>query len=147
VSEQENGFEGWAILELMGHRRLAGWLSQETVAGAPFVRIDVPADDPAALEPSATQFYAPSAVYCITPTTEETARAVARGARPTPVQRWELPPPPAPRSEESGMSALRSIGRSLGPDDDFALTDDDDDVGSFGDGMEDLEDDEELRTL
>jgi hypothetical protein len=33
---------GWAIIELMGHRRLAGWLSEEEVAGAAFLRIDVP---------------------------------------------------------------------------------------------------------
>lgn len=95
------GFEGWAILELMGHRRLAGHLSEVTIAGGSFIRIDVPADSARAIDTSieATQFYSASAVYCITPTTEETARAVARGARPAPVQRWELPPPP-PSGEE-----------------------------------------------
>lgn len=35
-------FEGWAILELMGHRRLAGYLREQQVGGAAFVRIDVP---------------------------------------------------------------------------------------------------------
>lgn len=86
-------FEGWVILELMGHRRLAGYLCEATIAGGSFVRIDVPAS----LDKTVTQFYSPSAIYCITPTTEETARAVARGAQPAPVQRWELPP--APKSE------------------------------------------------
>lgn len=90
-------FEGWAILELMGHRRLAGHLSEVSIAGGSFIRIDVPAADGGT---SATQFYSPSAVYCITPTTEEVARAVARGAQPAPVQRWELPP--APTSEPQG---------------------------------------------
>jgi hypothetical protein len=83
-------FEGWVILELMGHRRLAGHLSEVSIAGGSFVRIDVPKD----VSTSVTQFYSPSAVYCITPTTEDTARAVARGAQPAPVQRWELPPEP-----------------------------------------------------
>ncbi|MEU8278192.1 hypothetical protein ACFYOK_37505 [Microbispora bryophytorum] len=86
-------FEGWAILELMGHRRLAGHLSEQEIAGASFLRIDVPGDEEQA---AATQFYSPSAVYAITPTTEETARAVARGRRPAPVQRWEIAAPPAP---------------------------------------------------
>lgn len=65
TQERKAAFEGWVILELMGHRRLAGYLREETVAGAAFVRIDVPGDKGAI----ATQFYSPSAVYCITPTT------------------------------------------------------------------------------
>jgi hypothetical protein len=95
----EKTFEGWAILELMGHRRLAGHLSEVSIAGGSFVRIDVPVD----LAKNVTQFYSPSAVYCITPTTEETARAVARGAQPAPVQRWELPP--APKDDDGPTSS------------------------------------------
>jgi hypothetical protein len=82
-------FEGWAILELMGHRKLAGKLSEATIGGGAFIRIDVPGDE----GDVATQFYAPGAVYCITPTTEEIARGLAKGNRPTPVTRYELPPP------------------------------------------------------
>jgi hypothetical protein len=78
---------GWSILELMGHRRLAGKLCEVAIAGAGMLRLDVPAPDGSWV----TQFYGGSAVYCITPTTEEIARAVARGARPEPVHRWELP--------------------------------------------------------
>jgi hypothetical protein len=98
-------FEGWAILELMGHRKLAGHLSEQTIGGAAFLRIDVPKAPPnppldlravgdadeAAAPWAVTQFYAPSAVYCITPTTEDLARKVAAGAQPTPVTRYELP--------------------------------------------------------
>jgi hypothetical protein len=40
----------------------------------------------------ATQFYSGASVYCITPTTEAVARAVAHRAQPAPVQRWELAP-------------------------------------------------------
>lgn len=88
MSEKTDAIEGWAILELMGHRRLGGFVREEEIAGAAFVRIDVPAADGG--EPY-TQFYSPSAVYCITPTTEETGRAVAESYKPAPVQRWELP--------------------------------------------------------
>jgi hypothetical protein len=88
-------FEGWVILELMGHRRLAGYIQEATIAGGSFVRIDVPGEPgPTGQEYIASQFYAPGAIYCITPTTEETARAVAFNNRPTPVQRWELEPAP-----------------------------------------------------
>lgn len=93
MSTEAPAFEGWAVLELMGHRRLAGYLSEATIGGGAFVRIDVPGlgDDPVA-----TQFYAPGAVYCITPTTEDVARAVARRNQPEPVHRWELPRPVEP---------------------------------------------------
>jgi hypothetical protein len=79
--------EGWAILELMGHRRIAGIVSEATVAGGAFIRIDTPASEDTA---GATQFYSPAAIYAITPTTEEIARAVALNCAVQPVQRWEL---------------------------------------------------------
>lgn len=81
---------GWAILELMGHRRLAGYVTEQDIAGAAMLRIDVPGDPPT------TQYYSGAAVYCITPTSEETARQVATMGRPAPVQRWELPAAPGP---------------------------------------------------
>lgn len=80
-------FEGWAVLELMGHRRLAGYVRPATIGGAGVIRIDVPGVDDA---PGATQFYAPSALYCLTPCTEDLARQVARASQPEPVQPWEL---------------------------------------------------------
>jgi hypothetical protein len=93
MSEKET-FEGWCILELMGHRRLGGYVRAVELAGAPFLRIDVP--DPAAEgQAVATQFYSPASVYCLTPTTEEVARALAASCRPAPVQRWELSAPVA----------------------------------------------------
>lgn len=84
---------GWAILELMGHRRLAGYVSEQEVAGKGFIRLDVPGADKEGDGWHATQLYSPAAVYCITPTSEETARDVAVTSQPAPVQRWELPAP------------------------------------------------------
>lgn len=88
----------WMILELMGHRRLAGLVSEQTFAGAAFVRIDVPqpVDDQNTAPWVATQFYSPSAVYCMTPCREELARKIAAGARPAPVTEWDLPRPTLP---------------------------------------------------
>jgi hypothetical protein len=86
ATEQKPAFEGWVILELMGHRRLAGYLSEQTIGGASFLRIDVPGDEGNV----ATQLYSGSAVYCITPTTEAIARKVAKSSEPAPVTKWEL---------------------------------------------------------
>jgi hypothetical protein len=83
-------FDEWAILELMGHRRLGGRVREVQIGGAGFLRIDVPGDG---AEVYVTQFYPPSSVYAITPVSEEVARLVARNNRPQPIQRWELPAP------------------------------------------------------
>jgi hypothetical protein len=90
--------ETWAILELMGHRRLAGFLTEREIAGTAFLQIDVPGPASDEIERSwTTQFYAPSAVYAITPTTEEIALELAKDT-PRPIQPWELrnllPTPP-----------------------------------------------------
>ena len=83
-------FKEWAILELMGHRRLAGYVTEEEIGGSSFIRVDVPEDEVS--KNDTTQFYSPAAVYCITPTTEEAARLVASRMKPEPVHVWELPP-------------------------------------------------------
>lgn len=102
MSEQR--FSEWCVLELLGHRRLGGKVSEQEIAGAAFLRIDVPGPDGA---PVATQFYSPSAVYAITPTTEEMARAVAVAHQPEPVTHWELKALEAPRP---AASACRRCG-------------------------------------
>jgi len=84
------------VLELMGHRRLGGFLSEVEVGGQVMLRIDVPS------EPAVTQFYSASAVYAITPTTEEIARGLASRMRPSPVHRYELPAVMAPVSNDDG---------------------------------------------
>ena len=83
----ENKFDEWAILELMGHRRLAGKVSECAIGGGSFIRIDMPMRN----NKTATQFYSPGSIYCITPTTEEIAREVSLASQPEPVARWEFP--------------------------------------------------------
>lgn len=38
---QENKFEEWAVLELFGHQRLAGKVSEAQIGGTSFVRIEL----------------------------------------------------------------------------------------------------------
>ncbi len=64
----------WAIVELMGHRKLAGLVSEETKFGTAMLRIDVPAiGDIAAF----TQYYGGTSIYAMTPCSEQVARGVA----------------------------------------------------------------------
>jgi hypothetical protein len=66
-------------------------VTEVEIAGQGFLRLDIPetVDGAETTLPAATQFYSPSSVYALTPTTEETARAVR--SRPAPVQAWEVP--------------------------------------------------------
>lgn len=99
-------FDQFAILELMGHRRLGGRVREETIGGAPFLRLDVP---PVGELRGFTQFYSAAAIYCITPTSEAVARAIAAQARHEPVSHYEVP-------QVSGL-----LSGSLGADGDEEL--------------------------
>lgn len=73
-------FEAWGIVELMGHQRAAGRLSEQTVGGANLLRVDIPEG-----ETFRTVFYGSSAIYAVHITDETVARAsaTAQGTRPT----------------------------------------------------------------
>jgi hypothetical protein len=78
--------QGWAIVELMGHNVIAGQVAEQTIAGAAFLRVDVPALDDS--QPGFTKFYGGAAIYAITPTTEEVARQAASRLATRPVSLW-----------------------------------------------------------
>ena len=86
ADQKEQGFDQWAILELMGHRRLAGKVTESEIGGALFVRIDIPGREGW----KTTQFYSAAAIYCITPTSEAIAREVAAMSSGEPVHAWEF---------------------------------------------------------
>lgn len=80
-------FDQWCIVELFGHQRYAGRVSQaEWPPG--FARLEVPATPG---HEAVTQLLSPQSIYRLTPTTEEIATRVAAQCRPEPVHRWELP--------------------------------------------------------
>jgi hypothetical protein len=111
-------FDQWCIAELLGHRRLAGRIREVQLAGAGFLRLDIPATGG---HDAQTQYIAPGSVYALHPTTEEIATAVAAQCRPAPVHRWELPAPPAGDDPD-------------GPEEDDEDEDEDEDQAAAGAG-------------
>jgi len=96
MSDTKGWVGGWAVVELMGHRRMAGKVSEVNFGGTVLVRIDVPAkvQGPGIVEEIwTTQFYGGAAIYCLSPVSEVLARAVAQHAVPEPVHPWEMPRP------------------------------------------------------
>lgn len=86
-------FEAWGMLELFGHQRLAGKLSEQTIGGVHFIRCDVPAvGDVAAY----TRLFTQGAIYGMTITSEDVARRLAGHLRSVPVSAYQLSASAAP---------------------------------------------------
>jgi hypothetical protein len=66
-------YEGWAILELMGHRQRVGMVHEVEMFGGKLLRIDIPTEGG-----DVTEFYGCSSIYAMRPLSEEVARDYAR---------------------------------------------------------------------
>lgn len=91
---EDNRFHHWAIVELFGHVKIAGLVSEQPIAGATFVRVDVPEVEGLS---SYTKFYGSGAIYAITPVTEAIAMAAAGYHRAAPVSPYEIRQRDTPR--------------------------------------------------
>lgn len=67
-------FDCWALVEVMGHQRYAGRVTEQAIGGCAFVRVDVPAT---ADRLAYTKLLGQGSIFAITPCSEEVARAVA----------------------------------------------------------------------
>src|SRR5262245_29699466 len=70
---EKTQFDEWALVELFGHQKIVGRVSEATLAGGAFLRVDVPAVDE---HKAFTRFYGPGAIYSINPVTEEIAKGL-----------------------------------------------------------------------
>lgn len=71
-------FDEWGIVEVMGHQAYAGRITSQTIAGASFVRVDVPQTE---RSPGFTKLLGTTAIFAITPTTKEIAEQAAANHR------------------------------------------------------------------
>lgn len=78
-------FDQWCILDLFGHQRTAGHVTEATVGGCAFIRIDVPEG-----EGFRTEYYGNGAVYSMRPVSEEIAREVVKSNITQPVHSYEV---------------------------------------------------------
>lgn len=92
----------WAIVEVFGHSRFAGTISEHQIGGCSFVRVDVPEING---EPAFTKLFGNAAIYSITPVSEQIARLVAAQfqARPLTVYVEEL-------ERNARQRRLRAVG-------------------------------------
>jgi len=83
VSEQQAP-ERWAIVSLLGHQERIGRVSEEVVAGAAMLRIDIPYEDGS----FGTRHVGGGAIYEITYVDETVARTLAKARPAHPLGIW-----------------------------------------------------------
>lgn len=96
---EQTVFSHWAVVELFGHARIAGLVTEQQIGGASFIRVDVPELSvrqdtplygriPVETQPAYTRFFGAAAIYAITPCAEEVARLAAADIGGNPINVW-----------------------------------------------------------
>lgn len=83
--------ETWALVEVFGHRRHYGRVTEVEKFGTKMLRVDVPTEAPDRFE---TFHYGGAAIFGMTEMTEEVCRKLAERDRPRPVRPIDRLPPP-----------------------------------------------------
>ena len=78
--------KAWALVELFGHQRIVGYLSQQTFGTGVLFRVDVPdlIKDGKITRKGFTRYFGLSAIYSITPVDEATVRRMLPAIDGTP---------------------------------------------------------------
>lgn len=85
-NEKTTSFDCWCIIELMGHSKIAGRVTEKPLGGTSFIQVDVPAIKD---YPAFTRLLNHPAIYAINPVDEATARHAAENIKSSPVTRFE----------------------------------------------------------
>lgn len=86
MNQQEEKKEFWAIVSLMGHQQLAGFLDEYTMGGCNFLSLTVP-ETPK--QPQWTRLFKDNSIYSIDPCTEEVAKWKAEQLEVAPITVWD----------------------------------------------------------
>ena len=79
--------ETWAIVEVMGNKKIAGLATTEVFGSTSMLRVDIP--ETKNNQPF-TQYYGMSSLYCISPVDEQTAIRMVESLSIKPPVSWEL---------------------------------------------------------
>ncbi len=121
MEEKTPPFDVWAIVELMGHQRIAGRCTERSVAGVNLLQVDVP-ETPS--RPAFSRLIGGAAIYAINPVDEETCRLHAARTFDTPITSFDGQSI-IKREVEKRLQALPAANPT-GSDDEMEELDDDD---------------------
>lgn len=75
------------LVELFGHNRISGMISEHALGNSVMIRIDVPETNQ---NPAFTKFVNPSSVYALNPIAEEMMHQMAEEIKAKPIQFYDL---------------------------------------------------------
>jgi hypothetical protein len=113
--EAKDKFQIWGIVELFGHNKIAGELTEQNIAGANMLRVDVPETES---NPSFTRFLNHAAIYAINPTDKETATYIAKNLNNKPIDSWDI-------KQFQDKALLLKVNNDKSNDDSFNFEDND----------------------
>ena len=128
----ETNQEQWGVIDLFGHTRLAGRISEFPFGGDSFVRLEIP--EVKAI-PAHTRLFGKGAIYSISFTSREIAEAVARRLQAVPITEFDFDQ--STRERLRALPVDRSVSASSIHDDAITPTTFDD--GSDGDDEDDFD--------
>lgn len=114
---QTEKFDLWCLVELFGHQRIAGRVTEQTIGGASMLRVDVPATEK---QPAFTRLFNPSAVYAINPVDEETARYYVQNLNNQPIQAWDVREMLKRNDQLKLAASVEEKGGEKGDDEDYS---------------------------
>ena len=84
--EESPELKSWALVELFGHQRIVGFLSQQSFGSGVLFRVDVPdlTSSGKPIRDGFTRYFGLAAIYSITPISEEMVREMLPGIDGTP---------------------------------------------------------------
>ena len=127
-------FETWAVIELFGHQQLAGLVTEASIGGCSFVRVDVPEING---RPAFTKFYGNGAIYSMTPVGEAEARMALANIMPRPVSVYLIP------ERSSAIDYTEAHERTTHPED-YEDDEDERDATEYYDDEDDDEDEGDI---
>lgn len=87
MSQPQQTFDAWCIVELFGHQKIAGRCTEQNIAGTNMLRVDVPETKN---QPGFSRLLGSGAIYAINPVDETAARLMAESLNVTPIEVWSL---------------------------------------------------------
>lgn len=108
-------FETWGLVELMGHNRIAGRITEQKFGNESMLRIDVPECGEI---PAFTKLVAIKAIYAINPLEEAETRALAKTLFAKPLDSWQINELLAKKVKEMVMAGRLQLVKSETDEDD-----------------------------
>ena len=95
--ETKKAFDQWCVIELFGHNKIAGRVTEETIGGCAFLRVDVP--DETGETTAFTKYFGQGAVYAMNVTDKTEVLKVVG---------YLYPKPPVPRVSNDRLLAAHN---------------------------------------